>query len=127
MIVWAPFSRTNGFNISYCIYSSSIVFDENLCLATRKDDAQWSSFVAWAVSFTFDAEHYKTPDPSAIPEVNLFGPNFKRMFRDIFQFVGDYEDMWNRNLFFLPRSGRNLAVPRNESTPRHYVPPGFFV
>ncbi|CAB9517475.1 extracellular solute-binding protein [Seminavis robusta] len=103
-------------------------FDENLCLATRQDDPQWSSFVYWtAQSIVYAEEHGITQlSSSNMPLTNLFGADLTRMFRDAVHAVGNFAQVYARNLEpRLPRGGRNRLTRVGDNTPLLYVPPGF--
>lgn len=107
----------------------SIAFDENLCLVTRQDDQQFSSFVYWVVASTIYAEENGVTQESYndMPDIQLFGPDFVKMFRDVIYVVGNYAEIYERNLSpFLPRGGRNTINLAEDSGPQIYVPPGFF-
>ena len=57
-----------------------------------------------------------------MPEVKLFGFIFRRMFRDAILAVGNYEEMYARNVeVIVPRSGFNLLSKEEEPIgPQHF-------
>lgn len=83
----------------------------NRALAVRQSDGQWSSFVYWVVACTINAEVESITQATAneMPVMNLFGLRYRRMFRDSIVAVGNYGEMYDRNLEnLIPRSGLNL-------------------
>lgn len=101
---------------------------DNFCLATRQDDHDWSTFVHWVVTSTFYAEDQNITSASfnSMPEVFVYGPEFRRMFRDVLLRVGNYAEMHERNLEPLyPRGGRNRLNSFPNVGPQHYLLPGF--
>ncbi|CAB9505313.1 extracellular solute-binding protein [Seminavis robusta] len=110
---------------------NGMVLPENLCLATRQEDQEWVSFVLWTVTSLFYAEHNGVDSSSAelMPSVSSFGCClYNDMFVRAVAAVGNYGDIYERNLHeMVPRGGRNLLFPFiNATTPKLYVPPGFF-
>ena len=58
---------------------------------------------------------------NAMPEVKLFGFIFRRMFRDAILAVGNYEEMYARNVeAIVPRSGFNLLSTQEPIGPQHF-------
>ncbi|CAB9520018.1 Putative amino-acid ABC transporter-binding protein YhdW [Seminavis robusta] len=111
------------------IRNSNATFDDNLCLVTRQDDPQFSSFVFWTVASTWYAEERGVTDANSrdMPDVNLFGFDYSRMFQDSVFAVGNYDQIYERNLAsILPRGGRNMLNSAREAGPQLYVPPGYF-
>lgn len=112
--------------------NSSIVLEpeeDNLALVTRQDDVQFSSFVYWTVTATIYASEQGITRSTAndMPDVNLFGDEFSKMFRDAIYFAGSYDEIYERNLGErLPaQRGRNAINSIKEPGPQLYVPPGF--
>ena len=107
----------------FCIYWRRS-FGSTRALETRQFDPQWSSFVYWVVASTIYAEVEKITQSSsnAMPDVKLFGSNFRRMFRDAILTVGNYEEMYARNVeAIVPRSGFNLLSTEEEPIgPQHF-------
>ena len=105
-------------------------FDENLCLATRQDDPQWSAFVYWASQSIIYAEEHGIVQrtSSQMPLIYFYGVGFRRMFRDAIAIVGNYDEVYQRHLArILPRGGRNRLNIQEEygKGPMRYLPPGF--
>lgn len=103
-------------------------FDDNLCLGTRQDDPQWSSFVYWsAVSLVVAEDLGVTQRLSPqMPEVNLFGPQFQFIFRDAVHSVGNHGQIYERHVAqYVPRDGRNRLNAIKSPGPQLYVLPGF--
>ncbi|CAB9510540.1 extracellular solute-binding protein [Seminavis robusta] len=102
---------------------------DNFCLATRQgEDEDWSRLVYWVISASIFAEEEGIDSASShqMPEVFVYGPAMKRMFRDIVLQFGNYADMYGRNLEALyPRSGRNQVNGFPNTGPQHYLIPGF--
>jgi hypothetical protein len=93
-----------------------------LPLMTPSDDVQSSAFVYWVVAATFHAkeEQISRFNSNKMPEVDLVGPSFMRMFRDAILAVGNYGEMYFRNDESIePRSGRNL-LNGNPFGPQHH-------
>ena len=89
---------------------------------TSSEDPQWSGFVYWVVSSTFYAEEksIKMFNANLMPEVDLFGPSFLRMFRDVILTVGNYGEIYYRNVEAVePRAGRNF-LNSNPLGPQHF-------
>ena len=97
-----------------------------LALVTRQNDPQWSSFVYWVVSAIFFAEEHGISQLRSIemPLVNLFGNDYSRMFRNAVGAVGNFGEMYNRNVASeVPRSRLN-KLNTNPYGPQHYAYPG---
>jgi len=107
-----------------------MLFDgDNRCLVTRQDDPQFSSFVYWTLAALVYAEEENVSKASAneLPDVNIFGEDHRRMFRDAVYFEGNYGEIYERNLgALLPERGRNAVNSIVNPGPQIYVPPGFF-
>lgn len=100
---------------------------DNLALATLPDDEDWSNFVYWTVSALLYAEENSihVNNSLAMPEVLFYGNDRRRMFRDAVLAVGNFGDIYQRNVEPLfPRSGRNKlnAYPMG---PQNYPLPGY--
>lgn len=100
--------------------------EENLCLATLEDDADWSTVVFWFVTATIYAEEHgiNQTNSNDMPTIHVFGSGLERMAKDAILAVGNYGDMYQQNLqSIIPRSGRNL-MNANIQGPQHYPMPG---
>jgi len=111
-------------------YSNAVesTAQDSLSLVTRQDDHLWSSFVGWIVEGSIYAEAYNHTQVefNSMPLVDVFGPNFRRMFRNALLVSGNYGEIYDRNLEpYIPRSGRILLNGNPEQGPQHYAPPGF--
>lgn len=59
-----------------------------------------------------------------MPILNLFGPLYSRMLRDVIEAVGSYSEIYDRNAEEqIPRGGLNL-LNANPFGPQHYPYPG---
>ena len=100
--------------------------ESNLCLATLQDDADWSTFVFWIMTATIFAEErgVNRTTSNSMPIIDVFGEELQRMARDAILEVGNYGEIYARNLeSIIPRSGRNL-LNVNGQGPQHYPMPG---
>lgn len=97
-----------------------------LAVVTRQDDTQFSAFVNWIVISVFYAEEagISQATSSLMPQVALFGTLYGRMLIDAIQSVGNYGEIYARNVEALvPRAGLNSANV-NPYTAQHYPLPG---
>ena len=124
-------SRTNvetngGYTGPYEIGSSRLTKDP-LALVTLQDDQWWSSFVYWVNSGLVYAEEagINSSRSGDLPLVNLFGTSYSRMLREAVGAVGNFGEIYQRNVEAdVPRGGLNSlnAVPFG---PQLYALPGF--
>lgn len=101
-----------------CVYRDSWL--DARAMATSQNDADWSTYVYWVVANSIGAEEDNTTDAFSMnrPEVNLFGPQFEGMFRDPISIVGNYEQIYTRNIESLPpRANENLL---SRGSPQHW-------
>jgi len=109
-------------------FSQPIYFSDQkgpLALATYQHDTQWASFVYWTVSAIIYAEEENISQDTSrkMPLSNVFGSYHKTMLRDIISAVGNYGDIYNRNIDTLgPRIGRNMLNTGDD--PQLYAFPG---
>jgi hypothetical protein len=100
---------------------------EPLALVTRQDDPQWSAFVYWVVTAIFYAEEEGiTSDSAAIkmPNVNLFGLLYFRMFESAIVAVGSYGQIYDRHVQGeFARAGLN-QLNTNPLHAQHFSLPG---
>ena len=97
-----------------------------LAIVTRQDDEQWSKFVFWIVTTIFGAEEEGITQATAdqLPTVRLFGPLFFNVFKNAVGAVGNYAEIYDRNVDVdVPRGGLN-KVNVFLSGPQHYPLPG---
>ena len=91
-------------------------------------DHDWSSFVYWVLEATIFAEENAIDNfySNGMPEAYVFGKSFKRMLRDAILAVGNYGQIYSRNLEpIIPRSGRNLLNDMSNPGPQQLPPVGF--
>jgi hypothetical protein len=105
--------------------SGKRVSKDPLALVTKQDDAQWADFVYWIVGATFYAEEngITRATASEMPSTSLFGPLLQDMLKDAIRGVGNYGEIYQRNLeAFIARSGLNEL---NQGGALFYPLPGF--
>jgi general L-amino acid transport system substrate-binding protein len=79
---------------------------EPLCMVTRDDDPQWSDFVNWVMEALLTAEDDGITSRAAtfLRPTTVFGDTFANMFSNAIQIVGNYGEIYGRNLeALLPR------------------------
>ena len=94
-----------------------------------EDDPDWSNFVYWVVTAAFYAEDNDIDSMrfNEMPEVFVYGPDLRQMFRSSVLAVGSYSEIYERNLeALIPRGGRNVLNDLRKPRPQQYVIPGFF-
>ncbi|CAB9502616.1 extracellular solute-binding protein [Seminavis robusta] len=121
---------TTGLGYSFSApYFYDSAHNSNLCMATNQDARDWSAWVYWIVNALIFAEEQDIGQAtsSMMPEVLLFGTQYKRMLRDAVLEVGSYSDIFNRNLkpMNIPRTGQNMLNLNSNQGPQRYAPPGF--
>ena len=98
---------------------------EPLGAITRPDDSQFSDFVRWIMYGYFYAEEKGITKSSseAMPLTNLFGDILTNMWQDSIKVVGNYGEIFERNLGgLLKREGYNKLNDGNG--PQLYACPG---
>jgi hypothetical protein len=100
-----------------------------LALVTRQDDHQWSQLVYWInTALVYAEERNITQDTAAeeMPLMETFGPSLKNMFRQAVNAVGNYGEIYARNVQDeAPRGGpHDLNI--DWSGPLLYPSPGLF-
>lgn len=85
---------------------------EPIALVTREDDAVFSDFVNWILQALLNAEEQDVTQSTylEVAPSNLFGDSFAQAFRDAVKAVGNYGEVYERNLDLgklVPRSGLN--------------------
>lgn len=101
-------------------------------IIVMREHQQQEHFVYWTAQSLIHAEERNIDqlDSNEMPLVDTFGLDLKRMFRDAIYAVGNYDEVYQRNLAtILPRDGRNRLL-QNENggnTPLRYIPPGFVI
>mmetsp|Transcript_23720 Transcript_23720/g.55275 ORF Transcript_23720/g.55275 Transcript_23720/m.55275 type:complete len:211 (-) Transcript_23720:110-742(-) len=100
--------------------------NEPLTPMTKQNDPEWSDFVYWVIASTIYAEEQgiTQANGNSMPTSSLFGTQFFRAFGLAIEAVGNYGEIYQRNLESLvPRSGGNRL---NEPPfgPQIFVRPG---
>jgi general L-amino acid transport system substrate-binding protein len=89
---------------------------EPLCTVTRNDDPEWSDFVNWVMQALLAAEEAGITSRTAnlLGTTDVFGPNYRRMFINAVEAVGNYKDIYERHLeTLLPRPIGDKINPGN--------------
>ncbi|CAB9527911.1 extracellular solute-binding protein [Seminavis robusta] len=119
----------SSFSVPYFYNGSANNNSSNLCMATNQDAHDLSAWVHWIVTALIFAEEHDIGQETSyrMPEVLLFGNQYKRMFRDAILEVGSYGDIFNRNLrpINILRTGQNMLNLNSNQGPQRYAPPGF--
>ena len=110
-----------GFSFSDVYYYHEEWGDTNatvsaLAMATRQDDPQWSDFVRAMIMSTIYAEAKNITQFEAVnmPLLELFGSSYRQSFRDILLSIGNYAEIYQRNMeLYVPRVN-NLRNTLNE-------------
>ena len=101
--------------------------EDNFSLATMEDH-DWASYVYWMIMGTIFAEEQgivQSDGYNQMPEVFVYGPELRRMFRDGILAIGNYAEIYNRTAgMVVERSGRNLLNQSPHLGPQQYVMPG---
>ena len=101
-----------GFGFSDVYYYHSEIGNDNaetvvlFALATRQPDVQWTDFVRSMVAATVHAEAAGITKEAAaeMPLLELFGPYYRQALRDMVVSVGNYAEIYERNVeVYLPR------------------------
>eukprot|EP00797_Seminavis_robusta_P026275 Sro474_g150170.1 Putative amino-acid ABC transporter-binding protein YhdW (1044) ;mRNA; r:3799-7212 len=127
--------NSDGFEYSqpyFLFRGNSSTLEDNFCLAMKGGNYQWRSFVRWTIAATIFAEEEGIEQDRAeeLPSIGSFGSAFEGMFRYSVSHVGNYREIYERNLGDrIPRSGPNLLNRNPQSsvlTLEAYVPPGLW-
>ena len=94
------------------VLGSNMFSKEPIALVTRNEDQQFSDFCNWIIQALMTAEELRAGGPSTslsdLPTPSVFGESFGYMFYDAVSLVGDYGQVYERNLEqYVPRSGAN--------------------
>ena len=118
-----PVIRGDGYNGPFELGSRTF-FKEPFTPVTRQDDPVFSAFVYWVVEALFYAEEQGITRATAseMPRVSLFGSQYIRMFEHVIATVGNYGEIYARNID-SPRAGGNV-LNGSPNGPQHFVPPG---
>lgn len=118
-----------GFSFSQPYFYGYSEEEDNLALATRQEDHDWEAIVFWTVSALFyaEAQGIQQHQYNQMPSVSLFGERLERIFKDAILYVGNYGELYQRNVgSVFPRSGRNELNSISNAGPQYYAIPGFF-
>lgn len=110
--------RNNGYFGSYEV-GSSLYSKEPLALVTRDGDPAWSDFVNWVIQALLAAEEQDVTKftASVFTESIIFGEKFRNMFVDALVEVGNYGEIYERNLeSMLPRPTVNTINGGDDSS-----------
>ena len=71
-----------------------------IAMATRQDDVQWTDFVRSMVAATIHAEDMGITKTTAgdMPLMVLFGPDYYQCLRDVILAIGNYAEIYKRNI-----------------------------
>ena len=95
-----------------------------LALVTRDDDPIFSDFVNWVLTALIQAEEEgvsqrgltNSQGGNRLKETSLFGEDYRQMFRDVIRTVGNYGEIYERNLeLILPRPVPDLINNGNSA------------
>jgi ABC-type amino acid transport substrate-binding protein len=91
--------KNNGYLGSY-EQGNSFFSKEPLALVTRDDDPTWADFVSWIVEGLLHAEekNITQSNPSLFFTSDLFGIQYNKMFVNAIAAVGNYAEIYKRNL-----------------------------
>ena len=94
-----------------------------LAMATREDDSQWTDFVRSMVKSTIYAEAHAISKASAetMPILELFGPLYRQALRDVILSIGNYAELYVRNMeVYVPRVNTRNTL-NNGNTPLFFA------
>ena len=94
-----------------------------LAMATREDDPQWTDFVRTMVSCTIHAEASAIASESAsqMPTLELFGPTYRQALQDVVYSIGNYAEIYSRNMEqYLPRANNTRNTLNTGTSPLFY-------
>jgi general L-amino acid transport system substrate-binding protein len=112
----------SGYNGTYKV-GTTRHSKEPLAIVTREDDFQWTNFVRWITFATFYAEEQGITQATAteMPRCDLFGPLLRNIFIDAINAVGNYGEIYARNVEALvPRAGGLNALNQAPAGPQQY-------
>ena len=98
--------RSFGYEGEYAI-GSKVHSKEPLCTVTRDDDPEFSDFVGWIMQALLVAEEEGITDRTAniLGTTDVFGDDYRRMFINAVEVVGNYGDIYRRHLeAIIPRA-----------------------
>lgn len=116
--------REEGYIGEY-VFGSKLFSKEPLAMVTRGDDPEFSDFVEYFLQALITAEAVNITQSNAFdfPTIDLFGPEYTRMFQHAIASVGNYGEMYERHIEErFPRSGLNL-LDDNDGSGQLYANP----
>jgi len=116
--------RNRGYTGEYEV-GENVFSRTPIATVTRDNDPEWSDFVNWVTQALFAAEEQGIMQDNAadLPTVSVFGDQFENMFIDAVAAVGNYGEIYERNLEAIsPRQSLNF-INTNGSTGLLYSPP----
>lgn len=108
--------RNQGYDKPY-VLSADVLSKEPIAMVTRETDPRWSDFVNWVLVGLMHAEgrNARMSNPALLGDTALFGTDLRLMFVDAVTAVGNYGEMYERNLErIVPRSTINTLNPGDQ-------------
>lgn len=91
---------------------------------TREDDAGWFDFVNWVVGAAIYAEDNNITRPTSMPLVPMFGNDLENAFRNSFETIGHYGEIFNRTIGSFVQRNNLSSLNTFPFGPQHYPWPG---
>ena len=92
---------------------------------SSSEDPQFSDFLRWIIYAFIHGEERGISEGYNMPKVNLFGEDMSLMWQHAIAEVGNYGDMYARNLgALIPREGLNKLNDLLNPGPQLYSAPG---
>lgn len=111
-------------NVDYH-YGSIKYSKEPLVVMSSSEDPQFSDFLRWIIYAFIHGEERGISEGYNMPKVNLFGEDMSLMWQHAIAEVGNYGDMYTRNLgALIPREGLNKLNDLLNPGPQLYSAPG---
>ena len=104
--------------------SASIETVLPISMATRQVDAQWSDFVRLMISSTIYAEENNITQTTAgeMTLLELFGGTYRQALRDLIVSIGNYAEIYQRNMeSFLPRANNTRNTLNDAGSPMFFA------
>ena len=81
-----------------------------MAIVTRQDDPRWSDFVNWVLQglLTAEEDSFSQSTASSFSKTDVFGAGFEDLFVNALGAVGNYGEMYARNL--------ESIIPASQST-----------
>ena len=116
----------SGFDIigdDYDTTTHEEIIVDPIAIATREEDVQFTDFIRSLVTSTIYAEATGITAGTAVdmPIIELFGSTLQQSLREIILAVGNYEEIYTRNMErFLPRSNNARNTLNTGGNPQFY-------